>query len=282
MNIDKKKRMVEFILLITIVILLLICIYLLITKKEKPTDFDNKKIDNVQSKEETLIIPREEEKKEEEVINSNLDEQQEIKEDLSLISEKLMDKIKKYHLYIIEEDKKSVQYNDIPTAESLYAMFDYYKIAHSYDGYMDYELKTNITKTEVDTYFKEVFNVKLKEYPNYQCWEDGEDVPLYEYNKDTNEYVFEPEKHGHGDYHDIESYVDTDIEKIEDTKYAITLVKIRYTEGGYYINDDFYDSIDDAIKAIRSTSNKGKFPRFKYTFKEVNGNYYLTSLDKID
>lgn len=198
------------------------------------------------------------------------------KEDLNAISEKLISKINEYHLYQLDE---TITYDSSePTKNSLYAMLDYYKETRKVDEHTEYKLSSTITKNQVDTYYKEVYNVSLSMYPNYICWEDGNS--LYEYDSNEKAYKFDSSKHSHGDYHEAVKAYTLGIEKNSNDSYSITVLKLLLTEGGYFIGNDYVENVNDILDDL-VTKNKDYYPQYKYTFKELNNNYYLSKLEVI-
>ena len=202
--------------------------------------------------------------------------QTEENDNLDSVSEILLNKINEYHLYHIDENNSYD--SSVPTKESLYAMFDYYKEERKVGEYKEYKLSSTITKNQVDTYYKNVYNITLSEYPNYRCWEDGNS--LYEYNTNEQAYKFDINKHGHGDYHDAYKAFKLNIEKNSDDSYSITILKMRLTEGGYLLGNDYVENVNDNLDNI-VIKNKDYYPQYKYTFTKTDNNYYLLKLEVI-
>lgn len=199
---------------------------------------------------------------------------------LEEVAEILINKVNEYHLYNIDENKNIVTYNSVPTQESLYAMFDYYRTKEKIGDITEYKLSSSISKEQVDSYFKNVYNLELSDYPDYQCWEDGK--ALYAYDSNKKVYQFDSNEHGHGDPHDGNKAILLDIEKDPDDTYTITVLKINITEGGFLVGNEFFDSIENIEKTVKDNSKYQSYrPQYKYTFKKDNNNYYLYKLETI-
>ena len=245
----KKQKVFIGVLVGIIVVLIGLCVYLLLNKKE-----DNK----VDNHEINTNSPSEKE------TNNNAQNQ----EDLSSVADILMAKIKKYRIDEIDEREKDTKYNSVPTGESLYAMFKYYNY------------KETVIKSEVDTYYKEVYGITPTEYPSWVCPLDNE--PFYKYDVNKKVYTLDRSKHGHGGPNGVADSVYKKIEKNQDGTYSISLGKV-YTESdepGYHVihnnKIEYYNTVEEAVKVIK---NNNYMPQYKYTFKKIGSDYYLTAFE---
>lgn len=161
----------------------------------------------------------------------------------------------------------------------------------------------NFKKQYVDEYFENLFGRSLKDYPDLLCT-SGDGV-FYKYNTDLMEYqknsdvcLAHEEIEGHPKSITMKY---TDISKDGDL-YIITMSKVfgsnlKDSDGYFYYDYNYktrikgLDSFTDGTRELNSDEllslkdyyeqNFDRFkqvgPKYRYTFKEVDGNYYLIS-----
>lgn len=243
-------------------------------------------------KKETPIKQEKEIKKEEKA--ENLDE----------ISYKLIEKIDKYY---------ADYFNSSETID-----FTKIKKENLIDGAYHYSVSSNqvFTKQLVDEYYKNLFNIKIDNYPDIECF--AKDGLLYSYNKEKEEYVeecgnYEGVCHGHGGlgYHKPLIIEKQNIEK-QNNNYIITTTKVfglneRDTDGYFYSDSTYQNKIEKLSHFVDSAKNeygaidqdkinieeikkyykenyqefKNIKPYYKYTFKKINNDFYLTHFEII-
>ena len=161
-------------------------------------------------KKETPIKQEKEIKKEEKV--ENLDE----------ISYKLIEKIDKYYADYFNSSE-NIDFTKIKKEDLI-------------DGAYHYSVSSNqvFTKQLVDEYYKNLFNIKIDNYPDIECF--AKDGLLYSYNTEKEEYVeecgnYEGVCHGHGGlgYHKPLIIEKQNIEK-QNNNYIITTTKVLYSK----------------------------------------------------
>ena len=236
-------------------------------------------VDNVNNS----VKKTKEEKKEkiDEVIDENLDE----------IGKILLGKINKY-----SPDQFDV-YGDITfdenlSNEQLIAMLYYFW----YDKQQDI-----IDNEDIDNYFKDLYNVKLSEYPDIICPNDN--IPLVKYNSNLNIYNQNPEHLGHGSDYVKPIYRKINSIEKKDDNYILSLNKlysgsILSGENGIYTDaleenkitsfDKFYNNygqlnVSELINYYDNNydSFKNLKPQYKYTFKKSENDYYLSKYEII-
>lgn len=269
----KENKLKIFIILLIIIIIGLLT-YIALIKKEKP-------------------VKKEIEDKKEEVVE-NLDE----------VSDILIEKIDKYYVDYFDSSEE-MDFTKINKEELI-------------DGAYHYSISSNqiFNKKLVDEYYKNLFNIKLDNYPDLECF--AKDGLLYSYNKEKEEYeeecgINEGICHGHGGigYHKPIIISKEKIEK-RDNEYIIITTKVfglnERDSDGYFYSDSSYQNkieklssfVDNAkneygvleqdkinIEEIKKYYNdnyqefKNTKPYYKYTFKKISNDYYLTQFEII-
>ena len=248
--------------------------------------------DKFLSKEEKEVTVKEVEK--EEIKEENLN-------DVSIILEK---KINDYEIDLLDFYEKTATFSGTPTNEQLEAMLYYY---WKKDATKNFSEDLNLTKTEVDNYFEEVYGVTPTSYPDIICNIDNK--PFYKYDSSKDAYVAYKEGeipvHGHGmNYIKSINDIVVSINKNKDD-YVLTLTKLYNApmisnKAGHYYSDATYKTIisdfdqfidknsgqgNDELASNYFISNKDKYMtlklQYKYTFKKDNNHYYLTGYEVI-
>lgn len=164
----------------------------------------------------------------------------------------------------------------------------------------------NFKKQYVDEYFEDLFGMDLENYPDLMCV--AGDGALYKYNAELGEYQKDCGNsdicHAHGGTLGHPKSITmkyTDISKDGDL-YIITMSKVfgsnlKDSDGYFYYDYNYktrikgLDSFTDGTRELNSDEllslkdyyeqNFDRFkqvgPKYRYTFKEVDGNYYLIS-----
>lgn len=229
------------------------------------------------------------------------EEPKEVKEDLNLVANYLVDKIKNYNVDYFDKEEV-VDFTKLEKQDLLLSA--YY-----------YSMPEILNKKTVDYYLKNLFNIQLEEYPNIECF--AKDGPLYEFDKEKNEYKescgnYEGVCHGHGGVDVSKSLIikHSDIKKEKDN-YIVTVTKVygldEKNSDGYFYSDNEYktqiheldsfinnvrnnNSINIRLVNIKSVENyyninydelKKYGPKYEYTFKKIDNDYYLTNYKKI-
>ena len=272
----KKDNKLKIFIILLILIIIGLLSYIAIIKKEKTSE---------ETKTEEITQPKQEE---------NLEE----------ISNKLIEKIDKYYLDYYD-NLDNIDYTKIKKEDLI-------------DGAYHYSISSNqpFTKTLVDEYYQNLFNIKLNDYPDLECF--AKDGLLYSYDKVKEEYqeecgINEGICHGHGavGYHKPLIIEKQNIEK-NNNQYIITTTKVfgldERDSDGYFYSDSTYQNkleklstfIDKAkneyggieqskinIEEIKKyyKDNYQDFnnikPYYKYTFEKENNDYYLTQFEII-
>lgn len=243
-------------------------------------------------------------KKEEAPVKTEKKEEVKPEENLDEISAVLEKKISDYNIDQLDVYEKKATFNGTPTNEQLMAMLYYF---WDKDTNKNLSEDLNLTKTEVDNYFKEIYGIAPTSYPDIICVLDNK--PLYKYDSNKSGYVAYKEgnipTHGHGsDYVKVINKIIAGITK-ENDDYVLTLTKLYaapMTSGasGHYYSDATYKSIindfdqfidknsgqgNDDLASDYFINNKDKFknlkPQYKYTFKKDNNDYYLAGYEVI-
>ena len=268
----KEKRMKIFIIILLLIIIGLLT-YIASIKKEQP----KKTIKNKKTK-----------------ITENLDE----------ISDKLIEKIDKYYVDYFDSSEK-INFENINQEKLI-------------DGAYHYSISLNkqFDKNLVDDYYKNLFNIKLDNYPDLECF--AGDGLLYSFNKEKEEYeedcgINEGICHGHGiiSYHKPIIIEKENMEKNKN-KYIITTTKVfgldeRDSDGYFYSDSNYQNKIEKLSPFVDNSKNqygaidqnkisieeikkyyienyqefKNLKPYYKYTFKKINNDYYLTQFEII-
>ena len=211
------------------------------------------------------------------------------KEDLDAIATKLVDKLNKYYVTFYD-DKESVQFSTLSDKD---------KILGAYEYGNDYKL----TKETVDDYYNNLFNIKLTEYPELECW--AGDGIYAKYNSEVDEYeVVGDHAHGGLDGHPQAGIIKyNNIEKVNND-YVVTVTKVFFpnlkdSDGYFYADYNYKTRIheldsygdhglsDTEINVVKNyyDQNYEKFkdikPQYKYTFKKEDNSYYLKSFETV-
>lgn len=272
----KKDNKLKIFIILLILIIIGLLSYIAIIKKEKTS----------------------EETKTEEI------SQQKKEENLEEISDKLIEKIDKYYLDY---------YDNLNNLD-----FTKLKKEDLIDGAYHYSISSNqiFTKSLVDEYYQSLFNIKLNDYPDVECF--AGDGLLYSYDKEKKEYkeecgINEGICHGHGavGYHKPLIIEKQNIEK-NNNQYIITTTKVfgldeRDSDGYLYSDSSYQNKIEKLNTFIDNAKNeygaiehnkinteeinnyykdnyqefKNIKPYYKYTFEKENNDYYLTQFEII-
>ena len=208
-------------------------------------------------------------------------------EDLNKVADILISKIDKYRLNMMDYENFTI--SNVPSQESLYAMFNYYQ--QQFDNWENSYMDFTVSKEQVDEYYLKNYNTRLTDYPTYNCLVDNE--PLYVFDKEKGSYVRTSNIHGHSEAHEyVVSDIYTNIVKNND-KYELTIVKLTMDEGSYLIGNKAYSDLTgdtstpeekdviNYLKIKKDTFSDIK-PQYKYVFNKVDGDYFLTSFEKIN
>ena len=271
-----KDNKLKIIIIILLIIIVGLLSYIALTKKEST---------NKAKQKEAIIQPKKEE---------NLDE----------ISNKLIEKIDKYYIDYYD-NLNNIDFTKIKSEDLI-------------DGAYHYSISSNqiFTKSLVDEYYENLFNIKLNDYPDVECF--AGDGLLYSYDKVKEEYkeecgINEGICHGHGGigYHKPLIIEKQNIEK-NDNEYVLTTTKVfgldERDSDGYFYSDSTYqnkleklstfiDNVKNEYGAIEQNKinteeinnyykdNYQEFknikPYYKYTFEKENNDYYLTQFEII-
>ena len=242
--------------------------------------------------------------KKEKPVKKEPEKKEEIAENLEEISDRLIEKIDKYYVDYFDSSE-NVDFTKIKNEDLI-------------DGAYHYSVSSNQTfnKSLVDDYYSNLFNIKLDNYPDLECF--AKDGLLYSYNKEKEEYEeqcgnYEGICHGHGGlgYHKPLIIEKEDIEK-EDDNYIITTTKVfglneRDSDGYFYSDSSYQSKIEKLSQFVDNAKNeygtieqnkinmdeikkyykdnylefKNQKPFYKYTFKKENNDYYLTQFEII-
>lgn len=229
---------------------------------------------------------------------------QEIKENLDEISNKLIEKIDKYYVDYFDSSE-NIDFTKIKKEDLI-------------DGAYHYSIVTNqkFSKQLVDEYYEKLFNIKLENYPDLECF--AKDGLIYSYNIEKEEYVeecgnYEGVCHGHGGlgYHKPLIIEKQNIEK-QDGNYIITTTKVfgldeRDSDGYFYSDSTYQNKIEKLNHFVDNAKNqygaidqdkinieeikkyykdnyqelKNIKPYYKYTFKKIDNDFYLTHFEII-
>ena len=243
-------------------------------------------------------------KKETPVKKEKENKKEEIKENLDEISDKLIEKINKYYVDYFDSSE-NVDFTKIKKEALI-------------DGAYHYSIASNQTfnKSLVDEYYQDLFNIKLDEYPDVECF--AGDGLLYSYDKLKEEYqedcgINEGICHGHGGlgYHKPLIIEKENIEK-QDNQYTITTTKVfgldeRDSDGYFYSDNTYQNKIEKLSTFVDNAKNeygainqdkinieeikkyykdnyqelKNIKPYYKYTFKKIDNDFYLTHFEII-
>lgn len=243
-------------------------------------------------------------KKESQIEKTNKKNKPKITENLDEVSNKLIEKIDKYYVDYFD-NSENVDFTKLKQEELI-------------DGAYHYSISSNQTfnKALVDEYYQNLFNIKLDNYPDLECF--AKDGLLYSYNTAKEEYVEECGInegicHGHGGigYHKPLIIEKQNIEK-KDNNYIITTNKVfglneRDSDGYFYSDSTYQNKIEKLNHFVDNAKNqygaidqdkinieeikkyykdnyqelKNIKPYYKYTFKKIDNDFYLTHFEII-
>lgn len=219
-------------------------------------------------------------------------EKKEVKEDLDEIAGTLFNKINKYNIDQFDAYEENMTFTENPNNNQMVTML--------YNYWID-QNKEEVSKEEVDNYFKEIYGITLNNYPDIMCKVDS--TALFKYDSNNQKYVPNQQHLGH-DSDSVKSLgqIVTDIKK-ENDNYILTLAKLYagsmmdetavhyYSDGrnsntitvlDQFINSDTTEG-NDAKALEYFTNHKEDFkdlkPKYKYTFKKENDDYYLIAYE---
>lgn len=220
--------------------------------------------------------------------NKTSEELKKEEENIEEVSDKLIDKIEKYKLYLLSDDEEvnvSDELSDI-------------QIRMLYFYLMDNNKK--VTKENVDEYIDSLYGQELPNYP---------DIPLAgaKYNIEKDEYDINPVGHDAMEIKPVivkkeniknndEQYIITVtfvyapsqglIETPENSFYADSKFSVKLTELDKFARTDIDGSPAEAnISGAKDYYNAhyGEFkeisPKYKYTFEKSDNNFYLTKYE---
>ena len=222
--------------------------------------------------------------------NTKKDDNDKSSRNESEVISKIMKKIEKYYLLELTYGKTTnftkdnitdIQLNNLET--NMVAKYE-----DSWSDHFENEEEWSFSKSEADTFFKEVYGFVPTSYRDVICDNDGEALLIYKNNK----FVWNDEHPGHGAY--AVNYLDYSVldVKEEGNTYTLDILFIYGNEEmGFYINknevsaEEAYD--DDDYEAAQSRIYKNYFNKhkneykndgYKFTFEKINGEYYLKSI----
>lgn len=228
-------------------------------------------------------------------------------EDLEAVATTLVNKLDKYYVDSYDNLGKA-DFTQMSNQDKMLSAFLYGNVP-------------NLSKSTVDDYFKNLFGITLKEYPNLNCW--ANDGVYAKYNTTTGEYELQTIKtsdgdevdHAHGGPCILKSNIIkyNNIEKIGDN-YVVTVTKVfgpaqglceGTPENAFYADYKYTVKIPELTQFAKTNSegvwdsstadlngakqyyeqNYNQFkdlkPQYKYTFKKGNKDYYLISFETI-
>ncbi|MBR3362316.1 MAG: hypothetical protein IKG40_00135 [Bacilli bacterium] len=226
------------------------------------------------------------------------------KENLDVVAKLLINKLDKYYVDYYDK-KEQVDFENTSDKDLILGAFIYGN-------------NSNLTKAIVDDYYNNLFGRTLTTYPDLNCWiNDG----IYaKYNPSINEYEKQMIKtptgeeidHAHGGPSIVHSiFIKTNKIEKEDDNYIITVTKIygpaegliETPETAFYADAKYQVKINELSSFIRKDSNgmlltddfteainyynqnydtfKTPMPKYKYTFKKSNNDFYLTNFETI-
>ena len=281
LNTPKKKGNKVLIIILILIILTLIC-YISYDKLYSKNNNKN-------------LEPEKTEKKE-----------QKEEENLDMVAQYLISKLEKYYVDYFDS-KEKVDFTKLTNEDLILPAYVY----HNYT-----KLNEPFNKNSAKEYYKNLFNINLETYPDLKCY--AGDGLLYKFNEEKNEYeedcgINEGICHGHGglNVHSAEFIKYKDIQKDGDN-YIITVTKvfglnIADSDGYFYSDYNYQTRINGLDSFVTETakasgvidtnlvnidnvqayydSNYESFkdikPEYKYTFKKINNDYYLTNFETI-
>lgn len=245
-----------------------------------------------------FIAKEETEKTEEKAV-----EKKEETEDLNAVADELISKLKTYKLENLDLFNQSLDFSVTPTKQQVYAMAQYFW-EQSPTG-TEYIGMTNMTKENVDNYFKTVYGVTITSYPNIGFDDTSvEGNSHYIFDQSLNRYVYD-EKCLAVDLL-VANNITSNVVSItkENNNYVLTLSKLffwgpAYGEGfstsGSNVSSElpemnqFMDENGELTNESGATqyfhnnasTYNSKKPQYKYTFTKENGSYYLKKYEVI-
>ncbi len=227
------------------------------------------------------------------------DKNQEIQEEnLNTVAEKLVTVIEDsnvWRMIAIKQDVKRLDFNrdfidnDILTA-AIYAV----------GNCLNNRSCSSLPASTLDNYFKTNFGISNIDYKTIICPIDKK--PIYKYNNLTQEYIFTGD-HPHDGLAKGSQPIYIKINNIENDKnnYILTTTeiynnmrdnefisadqtgKVKIADYSDYINDEGNININKLITDYENDFGNQSFnyPKYKYTFKKVRGEYYLTKYEII-
>lgn len=219
------------------------------------------------------------------------EKKEEKKEDLNKTADVLMDTLDKSHVWEIlsvKENPASMDFNtNMIDNEILYAAIS-----------AVWSTNTSSAQTsDLDSVFK-IYNIDNLDYKDVSCFNN--DGIIYKYNNLTKEYKFDDNHPGHGGLNLSKPlYVKLNNIEKEKENYILTVTTIygnqvdfefvaadpkgtiKIADFDAYITQDGTLNTEQIISEYEKTyeSKKANYPKYKFTFKKKDNNYYLTKYE---
>ena len=113
-------------------------------------------------------------------------EKTEVKEDLDQVAATLFNKINKYNIDQFDAYEENMTFNQTPNNNQMLAILYTYWIDQN---------KEEVTKEEIDNYFKEIYGTTLNSYPDITCKVDN--TTLFKYDNNNQKYNYNQQHPGH-------------------------------------------------------------------------------------
>lgn len=220
------------------------------------------------------------------------------KEDLNSIALLLQADISTKGLDQLDRYEKSFTVSNKPSNEQLVAMWYNFELKNT-----NYGQSITMYKEDIDKYFKETYNINLKEYPNITCPVDNK--VAYTFDSSKGAYVPNSEKHYHYKDSIFSSMQGINSIKKNGSEYTLVLNKgfINYDDENIYADGNYKTKLFDGKQFASKTTGEVDYnqirdyyeenyktfkdtkPMYKYTFKENKKDkesyYYLTKYEVI-